>query len=153
MTSSNGKSTQTPAEGSPDLPPGKDGSPGIDKAANNRGKRPDLVDGEVTGSGAGAGGGGAPEDYDSDPVGGGGGNAVPAEGPFGTDPADEKRQDATTEAVMRRGTLGDARPNFDGPDPRTGGSTRPEPVENRPNVSTVKPEDYPLEDRKTARPR
>lgn len=42
----------------------------------------------------------------------------------------------------RRGPLGDARPRVDDPAPTPGGQ-RPEDVEDRPNVGTVKPEDYP----------
>jgi hypothetical protein len=45
--------------------------------------------------------------------------------------------------VPDRGPLGDARPNADAPDPRTGGGQSQEDVDDRPNVSTVKPEDYP----------
>ena len=45
--------------------------------------------------------------------------------------------------VPDRGPLGDARPNPDAPDPRTGGGQPQEKVEDRPNVSIVKPEDYP----------
>ena len=48
------------------------------------------------------------------------------------DPADEKR-----------GPLGDARPDATKDDPRTGGGQPAEQPEDRPNVSSVKPEDYP----------
>jgi hypothetical protein len=43
----------------------------------------------------------------------------------------------------QRGPLGDARPDHDAPDPRTRGGQPQEKVEDRPNVSTVTPEDYP----------
>jgi len=51
--------------------------------------------------------------------------------------------DNASDAGEPRGPLGDVRPDHDKPDPRTGGSTPQEDVEDRPNVSTVKPEDYP----------
>ena len=35
---------------------------------------------------------------------------------------------------------------------RTPGSNKPEPVGDRPNVGTVKPEDYPEKDRRDQRP-
>jgi len=47
------------------------------------------------------------------------------------------------EEKPRRGPLGDVIPDENGPDPRTPGGQPVEKVENRPNVSTVKPEDYP----------
>lgn len=51
---------------------------------------------------------------------------------------------------MPRGPLGDARPDSaDGAAP-TPGSLSPEPVEDRPTVGTVKPEDYPAKDRADA---
>ncbi|MFC4255840.1 hypothetical protein GRI97_13115 [Altererythrobacter xixiisoli] len=46
-------------------------------------------------------------------------------------------------AKMPRGPLGDARPDAGTGDDRTGGGQAPEKVEDRPMVSTVKPEDYP----------
>jgi hypothetical protein len=52
-----------------------------------------------------------------------------------------------------RGPFGDARPDKPGSDPRTGGSLPQEDVEDRPNVSTVKPEDYPAADREIAKPK
>jgi len=52
-----------------------------------------------------------------------------------------------------RGPFGDARPDKPGPDPRTGGSLPQEDVEDRPNVSTVEPEDYPAADRDIAKPK
>jgi len=57
-----------------------------------------------------------------------------------------------TDELQRRGPAGDARPNFDDPDPRTRGGQPQENVEDRPNVSTVTPEDYPEADRTAARP-
>jgi hypothetical protein len=42
-----------------------------------------------------------------------------------------------------RGPLGDARPNSNAPDPRTRGGQSQEDAGDRPNVSTVRPEDYP----------
>ncbi len=47
----------------------------------------------------------------------------------------------------RRGPLGDVLPNENDPDPRTGGGQPPEKVEDRPVVGTVKPEDYPEDQR------
>ena len=51
------------------------------------------------------------------------------------------------------GTYGgsDDRPKQDGDDSTPGGQA-PEKVSDRPNVSTVKPEDYPLQQRKDSRP-
>ncbi|NMN06552.1 MULTISPECIES: hypothetical protein [unclassified Novosphingobium] len=48
----------------------------------------------------------------------------------------------------QRGPAGDAIPTNDGRDARTAGGQRAEPVEKRPSVSQVTPEDYPLADRK-----
>jgi hypothetical protein len=42
-----------------------------------------------------------------------------------------------------QGPLGDVTPHDDDSDTRTGGGLKPEDVEDRPNVGTVKPEDYP----------
>jgi len=47
----------------------------------------------------------------------------------------------------RRGPAGDARPNQNDPDPRTGGSLPQEDVADRPSVGTVTPEDYPEDQR------
>lgn len=52
----------------------------------------------------------------------------------------------------RRGPLGDARPGRDDADARTGGGQPQEGVEDRPNVSTVTPEDYPADDRADSKP-
>lgn len=57
-----------------------------------------------------------------------------------------------TEEMPRRGPAGDVRPHPDDPDPRTRGGQPQEDVEDRPNVGTVKPEDYPAADRAAARP-
>lgn len=47
-----------------------------------------------------------------------------------------------------RGPLGDARPDaLDGPVAPTPGSLKPEKVEDRDNVGTVRPEDYPEDQR------
>jgi hypothetical protein len=46
----------------------------------------------------------------------------------------------------RRGPLGDARPSVDDP-ASTPGGLPPEDVDDRPNVGTVKPEDYPKDQR------
>lgn len=45
------------------------------------------------------------------------------------------------------GPAGDVIPTNDGRDARTAGGLPPEPVEDRPMVSTVKPENYPLDER------
>ncbi|KTR83776.1 hypothetical protein NS277_07365 [Novosphingobium barchaimii] len=44
-----------------------------------------------------------------------------------------------------RGPLGDARPDAGGDASPTPGGQPPEKVEDRPNVGTVKPEDYPTQ--------
>ena len=58
------------------------------------------------------------------------------------DAADKQAKD-----LQRRGPLGDATPSENDPDPRTGGGQPQEAVEDRPAVSTVKPEDYPEDQR------
>ena len=55
-------------------------------------------------------------------------------------------------AETKRGPGGDARPDADEQDTRTGGSLPQEDVENRENVSTVTPEDYPEADRAISKP-
>lgn len=45
-----------------------------------------------------------------------------------------------------RGIFGDARPD-DAHDARIGGGQKPEPVEDRPLVNEVKPDDYPARER------
>jgi len=52
----------------------------------------------------------------------------------------------------REGPLGDAIPSRDAPDMQTPGGQKPEKVEDRPNVGTVTPEDYPYEDRARIEP-
>jgi hypothetical protein len=52
-------------------------------------------------------------------------------------------QPSCGDAPPRRGPLGDVVPDRDGLDPRTRGGDKPEKVEDRPNVGTVTPEDYP----------
>lgn len=56
------------------------------------------------------------------------------------------------EELPRRGPAGDVIPNDDDPDPRTRGGKPQEKVEDRPNVGTVTPEDYPARDRADSRP-
>lgn len=51
-----------------------------------------------------------------------------------------------------RGPFGDARPDNKKNDPRANPSLPQEDVENRENVSTVTPEDYPAADRADSRP-
>jgi len=96
-------------------------------AEDNRGRlAPQSGSGVVIGAGASAGGSnGAGDDYDSDSAAG--------SGPAAT----------SDKATTPRGPAGDARPDVVSPDPRTGGGQKPERVEDRPNVSTVEPEDYP----------
>ncbi len=43
----------------------------------------------------------------------------------------------------KRGPLGDARPDATESDTKTPGGQAPEKPEDRPNVGSVKPEDYP----------
>jgi hypothetical protein len=57
-----------------------------------------------------------------------------------------------SDTMPRRGAAGDARPNFEDPDPRTPGGKPQEDVEDRPAVSIVEPEDYPEADRKASKP-
>lgn len=56
------------------------------------------------------------------------------------------------EELPHRGPAGDVQPNEDDLDPSTRGGQPQEDVENRPNVGTVKPEDYPAADRADSRP-
>ena len=51
-----------------------------------------------------------------------------------------------------RGPFGDARPDNTIDDPRTNRSLPQADVEDRENVSTVTPEDYPVTDRSIAQP-
>ncbi|MES2497609.1 MAG: hypothetical protein V4618_15960 [Pseudomonadota bacterium] len=57
-----------------------------------------------------------------------------------------------TDDMPRRGPAGDVRPNAQDPDPGTRGGQQQEDVVDRPNVSTVTPEDYPAADRADSRP-
>lgn len=52
-----------------------------------------------------------------------------------------KPSDASVGGSLRKGPLGDVRPDENDPDPRTRGGQPPEKVEDRPAVGTVKPED------------
>lgn len=52
-----------------------------------------------------------------------------------------------------RGTFGDAGHDNTEIDPRTCGSRKQEDVDDRENVSTVKPEDYPMQDREISTPK
>ena len=54
---------------------------------------------------------------------------------------------------MDRGPFGDARPDNQKNDPRANRSLPQADVDDRENVSTVKPEDYPLADRAIAQPK
>lgn len=54
---------------------------------------------------------------------------------------------------MDRGPFGDARPDNQKDDPRANRSLPQADVEDRENVSTVKPEDYPAADRAIAQPK
>lgn len=58
----------------------------------------------------------------------------------------DKNDPPTPADGPRRGPLGDARPSVDDPAPTPGGQPQ-EDVEDRPNVGTVKPEDYPEDQR------
>ncbi len=53
---------------------------------------------------------------------------------------------------MDRGPYGDARPDNVGDDPRANRSLPQEEVDDRENVSTVTPEDYPEADRADSTP-
>lgn len=55
-------------------------------------------------------------------------------------PKKEDKSDAT-----QRGPLGDALPKAGGNVSPTPGGQKPEKIEDRPVVSTVKPEDYPTQ--------
>lgn len=52
-----------------------------------------------------------------------------------------------------RTDAGDARPDNTPDDPRTRGSLPQENVDDRENVSTVTPEDYPADDRALSQPK
>jgi len=57
------------------------------------------------------------------------------------------QETSTPKTEERQGPLGDVIPTDDRPGTQTVGGQKPEAVEDRPNVSTVKPEDYPEADR------
>jgi hypothetical protein len=52
----------------------------------------------------------------------------------------------------RKGPLGDTIPSERAPDDETSGGQKPEKVEDRPNVGTVTPEEYPEADRAKIEP-
>lgn len=56
------------------------------------------------------------------------------------------------EDMPRRGPMGDVITDEGDPDARTRGGKPQEDVEDRPNVGTVTPEDYPAQDRADSRP-
>ena len=60
--------------------------------------------------------------------------------------------DSSRKSKAERGPFGDARPDAGENDMRTGGSNPQEDVEDRDNVSTVKPEEYPEADRLLSKP-
>lgn len=65
------------------------------------------------------------------------------------------KKDDQNDAVVEteRGPYGDSRPGNVKDDPRANPSLLPENVDDRENVSTVSPEDYPLADRAESRPK
>lgn len=65
--------------------------------------------------------------------------------------ADEHIETAES-TEMDRGIFGDSRPDNQKVDPRANRSLQQEDVVDRENVSTVKPEDYPLADRTISKP-
>lgn len=52
-------------------------------------------------------------------------------------------ENENTKSEEKRGPLGDARPDSTEGDDRTGGGQPQEKPADRPNVGSVKPEDYP----------
>lgn len=58
-----------------------------------------------------------------------------------------ERKEIEMTDIVPRGPSGDARPDATDESRKTSGSLPPEKVEDRDNVGTVRPEDYPLEDR------
>lgn len=64
----------------------------------------------------------------------------------------DKRHDEPEKAKTPRGPLGDAVPGHEEEDPRATGGQGQERVEERPMVSSVKPEDYPEADRRDSTP-
>ncbi|WP_022681711.1 hypothetical protein [Sphingobium bisphenolivorans] len=65
--------------------------------------------------------------------------------------SDKHRHDPDN-ADTPRGPLGDAMPGREKEDPRTVGGQGQERPEERPMVGSVKPEDYPEQDRKDSAP-
>lgn len=65
----------------------------------------------------------------------------------------KKKKGSQTVVEMDRGPYGDARPGNVKNDPRANPSLPQEKVDDRENVSTVSPEDYPLADRAESRPK
>lgn len=59
----------------------------------------------------------------------------------------DKSSGRSMDDIPRQGPLGDVVPNEHDPDPRTRGGQPQEQVEDRPAVGTVKPEDYPEDQR------
>ncbi|MBT0667604.1 hypothetical protein HT136_04390 [Novosphingobium profundi] len=55
----------------------------------------------------------------------------------------EETKGKSEQEATPHGPLGDARPDAGGDASPTPGGQKPEKVEDRPNVGTVKPEDYP----------
>lgn len=64
-----------------------------------------------------------------------------------TDKPDPRQHSETPQ-----GPLGDPLPGREKADPRTGGGQPQEDVEDRPHVGTVRPDDYPEQDREDSRP-
>ncbi len=58
-------------------------------------------------------------------------------------PRESRSPQKQDDELPARGPLGDVLPGKEKQDPRTRGGLPQEDVEDRPNVSTVKPEDYP----------
>lgn len=63
-----------------------------------------------------------------------------------------KKRRAGKVTEMDYGPYGDARPDNVKDDPRANRSLPQEDVDDRENVSTVTPEDYPIADRQDSRP-
>ena len=106
-----------------------------DPGSQHRGQRAsiDRQTGEVRGSGSGAGGGNPGEDFDSDPQGGGGTLPITASDQEGGQNRGTRRE---TEGQGHAGAGAQSQGG-------TAGGQPAEPPEKRPNVGSVKPEDYP----------
>lgn len=65
----------------------------------------------------------------------------------------EPEKDESKVTEMDRGPFGDARPDNVTDDPRANRSLPQADVEDRENVSIVKPEDYPAADRAISQPK